>query len=146
MRASRGSEMFAGGLFFGLGNFLAHESRRFFGSCSFRFRRRLRMKLLGARLLAPFGGAGERFPRKHLDSGAVPRRNGGRGSMQRGSMRRVMFVGLIVLEVFKNVADVEKCVAIQPNVHESRLHAREDACNFSFVDTADESEFFFPLD
>ena len=99
------------------------------------------MKLLGARLLATFGGAGERFPRKHLDSGAVARWNGGRGSM-----RRVMFVGLVVLEVFKNIADVEKCVAIQANVHESRLHAREDACNFSFVDAADESEFFFPLD
>ena len=57
-----------------------------------------------------------------------------------------MFVGLVVLEVFKNVADVEECVAIQADVHESRLHAGEDACDFSFIDAADESEFFFPLD
>ena len=53
---------------------------------------------------------------------------------------------LVVLKVLENVADVEKSVSIQANVHESRLHAGEDACNFSFVDAADESEFLFPLD
>lgn len=61
-------------------------------------------------------------------------------------MLRMMLVGLVVLEVFKNVADVEKRIAIQTDVHESGLHSGEDACDFSFIDAADEGEFFFPLD
>jgi len=53
---------------------------------------------------------------------------------------------IVVLEVFENVADVEEGVAVETNIDESRLHAGEDAGDFSFVDTADEREFFFPLD
>jgi hypothetical protein len=30
---------------------------------------------------------------------------------------------IVVLKVFENVADVEECVAIEANVHESGLHA-----------------------
>ena len=60
----------------------------------------------------------------------------------------MLLVGLVivVLEVFENIANVEKGITIQADVHESRLHAREDACDFPFVDAADESELFFPLD
>jgi hypothetical protein len=58
----------------------------------------------------------------------------------------MMLVRFVVLEILKNVTDVEKGVPIQADVHESGLHAGEDASNFSFVDAADESEFFFPLD
>jgi hypothetical protein len=53
---------------------------------------------------------------------------------------------IVVLEIFENVADVQKRVAVQADVHESGLHAREDAGDFSFVDTADERKFLFPLD
>jgi hypothetical protein len=53
---------------------------------------------------------------------------------------------VITFEIFENVADVEECVAIQADVHESGLHARQNAGNFSFVDAADEGELFFALD
>jgi hypothetical protein len=53
---------------------------------------------------------------------------------------------IVVLEVFENVADVQEGVAVETNVHEGGLHAGEDAGDFSFVDAADEREFFFPLD
>jgi len=53
---------------------------------------------------------------------------------------------IVVLEVFENVADVQEGVAVETNVHEGGLHARKDAGDFSFVDAADEREFFFPLD
>jgi len=43
---------------------------------------------------------------------------------------------------FENVADVQEGVAVEPNVHEGGLHAWEDAGDFSFVDAADEREFF----
>src|ERR1051325_971099 len=106
------------------------------------------MELFVMRILArfgvPFGGAREGFTWKQFDGRTVACGDCG----DRGT-RSVLFVRLavlVVLEVFKNVADVEKSVAIQANVHESRLHAGEDASNFSFVDAADESEFFFPLD
>jgi hypothetical protein len=58
-----------------------------------------------------------------------------------------MFVAVIIIfEVFENIADVQESVAIETDIHESRLHARKDAGNFSFVDAADESELFFALD
>jgi hypothetical protein len=53
---------------------------------------------------------------------------------------------IVVLEIFENVADVQERIAVQADVHEGGLHAREDACDFSFVDTADERKFLFPLD
>ena len=53
---------------------------------------------------------------------------------------------IVVFEVFKYVANVEKCVAVQADVDESRLHARQDSSYFTFVDTADECEFFFAFD
>ena len=69
-----------------------------------------------------------------------------------GAFMTVIAVAMIVVtvvvafQIFENVADVEECVAVQADVHESRLHARQNACNFSFVNTADEGEFFFALD
>jgi len=53
---------------------------------------------------------------------------------------------IVVLEVFENVADVQESVAVEADVHESGLHSGEDAGDFSFIDAADESEFFFALD
>jgi hypothetical protein len=53
---------------------------------------------------------------------------------------------IVVLEIFENVADVEESIAIEADVNESRLHAREDAGDFAFVDAADEGELFFALD
>jgi len=73
-------------------------------------------------------------------------------SRRRGTFMTVVTVAMIVVtvvvafEIFENVADVEKCVAVQADIHESGLHARQNACNFSFVNTADEGEFFFALD
>jgi len=134
-------------LFVGLRSFFAGESRSplLFGRCRRRLRHGgLRMKLCRMRLYVAFvalASARQGFPGEQFYRGAVARRHSGRGSML-----SVMFVRLVVLEVLKNVADVEKSVAIQADIHESRLHAGEDACDFSFVDAADESEFFFPLD
>jgi len=67
MGASRGSARFANGLFPGLGSFLGHGSGSFFRRPSFLFGRRLRMKLLGARLVTLFRGASQGFPRKQVD-------------------------------------------------------------------------------
>jgi len=53
---------------------------------------------------------------------------------------------VVVFEVFEDVTDVQECIAIETNVHESRLHAGKDAGDFSFVDAADQRELFFALD
>jgi len=53
---------------------------------------------------------------------------------------------IVILEIFENVADVQESIAVETNVHESGLHAGEDAGDFSFVDAADERKFFFALD
>ena len=96
------------------------------------------------RLLVPLGGASERLAGQQLDGRAVTLRHCGNG--QRLVMLLVRLAVLVILEVFEDVADVEKRIAVEADVHESRLHAGEDACDFSFVNAADESEFFFPLD
>ena len=96
------------------------------------------MRFLRVRFFVPFGSASQGLARKQLDARAIARGNRGHGGM--------MIMRLVVLEVFENVANIEKRIAIQADVHESGLHAGEDACDFSFVDAADQSEFFFPLD
>lgn len=53
---------------------------------------------------------------------------------------------VIAFEIFEDVTNVEKCVAVQADVHKSGLHARKNASDFSFVNAADEGEFFFALD
>jgi hypothetical protein len=52
---------------------------------------------------------------------------------------------VVVFEVFEDIANVEERVTIQADVDESRLHAREDASYFTFVDAADERELFLTL-
>ena len=71
----------------------------------------------------------------------------------RGERRERLHVGfwmhmavIVIFEVFKHVADVEKGVAIEPDVDESRLHAGKHAGDAAFVDTADERELFFAFD
>src|SRR4029077_2409669 len=54
--------------------------------------------------------------------------------------------GIIVFQVFENVADVQERITIEADVHESRLHAGEDPGDFSLVDAAAEREFFLPAD
>jgi hypothetical protein len=76
---------------------------------------------------------------------------GGRASASDGGARRVsrgmgvIVTMIVVFEVFEDIADVEKGVAIQADVDESRLHAWENASNLAFVDAADERELFFTL-
>jgi hypothetical protein len=105
---------------------------------------RLGTELLSVRVLVALGGASERLAGKQLDARAVTLWHGGNRQML--VMVLVRLAVLVILEVFEDVAHVEKRIAVQPDVHESRLHAGEDACNFSFVNAADESELFFPLD
>jgi hypothetical protein len=85
-------------------------------------------------------GSAERFARKDIDGDTTRRsRQSGRGSV---SMRVPV---IVVFEVFENIAHIEKRVAIQADIDESRLHARQDSSDFSFVDAADEGELFFAL-
>ncbi len=69
------------------------------------------------------------------------------GSPGAASGRRfsVRLTVIVILEVFENVADVQEGVAIQANIHECRLHARQNARDFSLVDAADERELFLTL-
>ena len=62
-------------------------------------------------------------------------------------LRRVpmAMVVIVVLEIFEDVADVQKCVAVQSDVYERRLHTRKHAGNAAFVDAADQRELFFAL-
>jgi hypothetical protein len=53
---------------------------------------------------------------------------------------------VIAFEIFEDVTDVQKCVSVEANVHESGLHSWKNASDFSFVDAADEGELFFALD
>jgi hypothetical protein len=53
---------------------------------------------------------------------------------------------IVVFEIFEDIAYVEEGVAVETDIHKSRLHTRKDAGNFAFVDATDESEFFFALD
>jgi len=53
---------------------------------------------------------------------------------------------IVVFKIFENVADIEERVTIETDVHERRLHAGKDACDFAFIDAANESKFLFALD
>src|SRR6266567_573248 len=90
-----------------------------------------------------FAGASQGFTGKQFDRKTNRGRRQGRS---RGLMVLMRLSVIVVLEIFENVADVEESVAIEANVHESRLHTGEDAGDSSFVDAADEGEFFFALD
>jgi hypothetical protein len=58
----------------------------------------------------------------------------------------MIMIDVMVLQILEHVADVQKSIAIETDVNESRLHSREDSSNPAFVDAADERELFFPLD
>ena len=90
------------------------------------------------------GGVCQRFAWKHLDDVRGGRRISGR---RRGCVLVGMRVAVIViLKIFEDVADVEESIAIEADVDESGLHAREDAGDSAFIDTTDEGELFFALD
>src|SRR5437016_1948875 len=98
--------------------------------------------LLAVRFFVMFSGPGQGFTGKQFYRRAIRGRR-----CRRGGLRLlVRMPRIVVLEVFENIADVEKRVAVETNVLESGLHAGEDAGDFSFVDAADEREFLFPLD
>ncbi|MGB9481070.1 MAG: hypothetical protein WBS21_21955, partial [Candidatus Acidiferrum sp.] len=56
----------------------------------------------------------------------------------RSDYGRVGMAVIVVFEIFEDVTDVQEGIAIEANVHESGLHARQNASDFSFVDAADE--------
>jgi hypothetical protein len=100
------------------------------------------MELFLLRLFLVISGAGQRFAGEKFDLGVR-----GRRQRRRQPLRLLVRMPMIVIfQVFEDVADVEESVAIEPNVHEGRLHTGKDAGNFAFVDAADEREFFFALD
>jgi hypothetical protein len=69
---------------------------------------------------------------------------------RRGNGRRwrvtLTVVVIVVFKILEDVADVKESVAVQSDIHERRLHARENASNPSLVNAADQREFFFALD
>jgi hypothetical protein len=90
-------------------------------------------------------GSCEGFTGQQFDGGGHVSTGDGGERRVTGSMGVIMTM-IVVFEVFEDIADIEKGVAIQADVDESRLHAWEDASNLTFVDAADERELFFPLD
>ena len=64
---------------------------------------------------------------------------------RRGSYRCFAVPVIVIFQIFEYVADVQKRISIQADVHECGLHARQDARYFSFVDAADERKFLFAL-
>jgi hypothetical protein len=105
------------------------------------------MRFFGAeaglrRFLVMFLSASQGLSREQFDRGV----DRWRQSRRRG-VRMVRWMAVIVVfEILENVADVEEGVAVQADVHESGLHAGKDACDFSFVDAADEREFLLAFD
>jgi len=77
------------------------------------------MELCMVSFLVTIACAGQGFTGKHFDRGTI--RGGQRGH---GCWRLlVRMPGIVVLEVFENVADIQEGVAVQTNVHEGGLHA-----------------------
>jgi hypothetical protein len=95
---------------------------------------------LGPRLTALVGG------RSHSRSGRLP----GRLAARRGSkyfaalllhlLNFALYGGddvVVIFEIFEEVADVKEGVAIEADIDEGRLHARQHARNTAFVNAAD---------
>jgi hypothetical protein len=53
---------------------------------------------------------------------------------------------IVVFQIFKNITDIEEGIAVEADVHESRLHAGKDASDSAFVDATDEGKLFLALD
>jgi hypothetical protein len=71
-----------------------------------------------------------------------------RGTLCRGVTVRIAMpmAVIVILEIFENVADVQKCVAVEADIDEGGLHTGEDASDAAFVDATDQRELFFALD
>jgi len=107
-------------------------------------RRVIGVRLVEMRVVVTAGRC-EGFTGQQFDGGGrVSASDGGSRRVSRGM--GVIVTMIVVFEVFEHIADVEKGVAIQADVDESRLHAGENASNLAFVDAADERELFFALD
>jgi hypothetical protein len=98
-------------------------------------------RLLQSLIVEP-RSVGQRLTRQDFHRRTDRRRQGGRGALR--LLMRMHWV--VVFQVFENVADVQKRVAVEADIHESRLHTGKDAGDFSFVDAADQRELFFALD
>lgn len=81
----------------------------------------------------------ERFPGQYFNGRFTRSRKRGRRCIS------VTLAVIVVFEVFENVAHIQERISIQADIHECGLHARQDACDFSFVDAADERKFFLAL-
>jgi hypothetical protein len=93
--------------------------------------------------------AAKRFSRKNVNrllAAFCRRRCGVLVAMIIVTMAVIVMTMVIAFEILENVADIEKSITVEADVHESGLHARQHACDFSFIDTADEGELFFALD
>jgi hypothetical protein len=44
---------------------------------------------------------------------------------------------VVILEIFEEIADVKKGIAVEANFHECGLHAWQDSSNAAFVDASD---------
>ena len=100
------------------------------------------MGLIQRRFFVTLAGARQGLARKHVNRRANRgrrQRRGGQGLLGRMAV-------IVVLEIFEDVADIEEGVAVKTDVHEGRLHTGKDAGDFSFVDAADQREFFLALD
>ena len=53
--------------------------------------------------------------------------------------------GLVLLQVFKNVADVQEGVAVEADIHEGRLHAGKHAGYAAFVYASHKRELLLAL-
>jgi hypothetical protein len=107
-------------------------------------RRVIGVRLVEMRVVVTAGRC-EGFTGQQFDGGGrVSASDGGARRVSRGM--GVIVTMIVVFEVFEDIADVEKGVAIQADVDESRLHAWENASNLAFVDAADEREHFLPLE
>ena len=92
-------------------------------------------------VVAMLGGVAQRLARQHFSVHRYGNRRGC-GSMRLGVPMPV----IVIFKIFENVADVQEGIAVEPDVHESGLHARKHPRNAALVDTTDQRELFFALD
>jgi len=59
---------------------------------------------------------------------------------------RVADYTIIFFAVLEKIRDIEESVAFQADIHESRLHPRQNACDAALIDASGERMFVFPLD
>jgi hypothetical protein len=64
----------------------------------------------------------------------------------RGVWLRMPVTMIVVFQILENVADVQESVAVEPDIHEGRLHARKHPGDPALIDTTDQRELFFALD